>query len=68
MGDKFRGDRARAASQAAECQEGGTIPSKEPFDFADLMQDARTLFRRPIRLWKALAMWPTTWIKRRYVS
>jgi hypothetical protein len=30
---------------AEECKDGGTIPSKEPFDFADLMQDARILFK-----------------------
>ena len=43
VGDKFV-EIEKGSDQAEECQEGGTIPSKEPFDFADLMQDARNLF------------------------
>ena len=63
VGDKFL-EISKGSGQAEECMDGGTIPSKEPFDFADLMQDARNLFRRPTRLWRALVMWPTTWTKR----
>ena len=33
------------SDQAQECKNDGTIPSKEPFDFADLMQDAHTLLK-----------------------
>jgi hypothetical protein len=44
VGDKFV-EIDKGSDQAEECREGGTIPSKEPFDFADLMQDARNLFR-----------------------
>ncbi len=44
VGDKFL-EISKGSSQAAECKDGGTIPSKEPFDFADLMQDARNLFQ-----------------------
>nr|AEQ20290.1 ABC-type transport system protein [uncultured bacterium CSLG7] len=43
VGDKFV-EIEKGSNQAEECQEGGTISSKEPFDFADLMQDARNLF------------------------
>jgi hypothetical protein len=44
VGDKFV-EIDKGSDQTEECQEGGTIPSKEPFDFADLMQDARNLFK-----------------------
>jgi MlaD protein/OmpA family protein len=44
VGDKFV-EISKGSDQAEECRDGGTIPSKEPFDFADLMQDARNLFQ-----------------------
>ena len=44
VGEKFV-EIDKGSDQAEECREGGTIPSKEPFDFADLMQDARSLFK-----------------------
>ena len=44
VGDKFV-EIDKGSDQAEECREGGTIPSKEPFDFADLVQDARNLFK-----------------------
>lgn len=33
----------KGTGQAAECGNGCTLPSKEPFDFGDLMKDARGL-------------------------
>jgi hypothetical protein len=44
VGDKFL-EIEKGSDQAEECKDGGTIPSKEPFDFVDLMQDARSLFK-----------------------
>jgi hypothetical protein len=44
VGDKFL-EIEKGSDQVGECKDGCTIPSKEPFDFADLMQDARTLFK-----------------------
>jgi len=44
VGNKFL-EIDKGSDQAEECQDGGTIPSKEPLDFADLMQDARRLFK-----------------------
>lgn len=44
VGDKFV-EIDKGSDQAQECKNDGTIPSKEPFDFADLMQDAHTLFK-----------------------
>ncbi|HYV61558.1 MAG TPA: MlaD family protein [Bryobacteraceae bacterium] len=44
VGDKYL-EIDKGSDQAAECKDGGTIPSKEPFDFADLMQDARNVFK-----------------------
>jgi len=44
VGDKFL-EIDKGSDQAQECKDGGVIPSKEPFDFADLMQDARDVFK-----------------------
>jgi outer membrane protein OmpA-like peptidoglycan-associated protein len=44
VGDKFL-EINKGSDQAQECRDGETIPSQEPFDFADLMQDTRNLFK-----------------------
>ena len=44
VGNKFL-EIDKGSDQAEECKDGGTIQSKEPLDFADLMQDARKLFK-----------------------
>src|SRR2546430_15596508 len=35
----------KGSDEAPECESGCTIPSKEPFDFADLMVEARGLLK-----------------------
>jgi len=44
VGDKYV-EIDKGSDQTEECKEGCTVASKEPFDFADMMQDARNLFK-----------------------